>query len=159
VTIPLRVYEELIWSELAGIGAARSTMPLGAYFVIVGPTLLALLLLLTLILGPSKPAIPSPADASVVAGVLKSTARPRLTTGSAQPTAFLTAPAFEPQRLLPTTSPEPQLSRADAERKSVTRPKTAQARVRTHSMTAAGRESGYDRNAWNFSASTKHGPE
>jgi hypothetical protein len=159
--MPLRAYEELIWSELATTGAARLTMPLRAYFVAVGATFLALLLLLNLVLEPRKPANPSPAQADLAAAVLKSTATPRWTTGSAQPsgTAFLTARGVEPQHQLPTSSPEPQLSMAKVERKSVTRAKPAQARVTNHSVTAARRHSGYESNAWNVSAATKHGPE
>jgi hypothetical protein len=159
--MPLRAYEELIWSELATRGAAPLSIPLRAYFVTVGPTLLALLLLLNLVLEPSKPDNPSPAEAGLAAAVLKRAATPRWTTGSSQTsgTAFLTARALEPQRQLPPSSPEPQLSMAKVEKKSVARAKTAQARVRIHSVTAARRHSGYDQNAWNFSTPTRHGPE
>jgi hypothetical protein len=136
------------------------TMPLRAYFVTVGPALLVLLLFLNVILEPSKPDSPSPAAAALTAAVSKNTATPRLTTGSAQPngTAFLTAPAVEPQRQT-MSSPEPQLSTGEAEPKSVT-----QAKPKSKTRDAARRDdrsaySSYARGAWNFSAATRHGPE
>jgi hypothetical protein len=142
------------------VGGAGMTMPLRAYFVTIGPALLALLLFLNVILEPSKPDSPSPAAAALTAAVSKNTAKPRLTTGSAQPngTAFLTAPAVEPQRQT-MSSPEPQLSTGEAEPKSVT-----QAKPKSKTRAAARRDdrsaySSYARGAWNFSAATRHGPE
>jgi hypothetical protein len=154
------MWEELMWDGLATSGAADMTMPLRAYFVTVGPALLALLLFLNVILEPSKPDSPSPAAAALTAAVSKNTAKPRLTTGSAEPngTAFLTAPAVEPQRQT-MSSPEPQLSAGEAEPKLVT-----QAKPKSKTRAAARRDdrsaySSYARGAWNFSAATRHGPE
>jgi len=148
--------------------AADMNMPLRAYFVTVGPALLALLLFLNVILEPSKPDSPSPAAAALTAAVSNNTAKPRLTTGSSQPngTGFLTAPAVESQRQT-MSSPEPQLSTGEAEPKLVTQAKPrSKARVRTQNITAARRDnrSAYSSytsasGAWNFSAATRHRPE
>jgi hypothetical protein len=113
-------------------------MPLLAYFVTVGTVLTALLLLVNVMLEPSKPETLTPAAAGVAASLPK----PRITTGSAQPSLAPTARAGEDRPPLPTATMETSVqpaqaqpsSREEAERKSFTRSKpkgkTAKSRAR-----------------------------
>jgi hypothetical protein len=99
-------------------------MPLLAYFVTVGAALTALLLLVNVMLEPSKPERPKPA----AAGVATSLPKPRVTTGSAQPSLAPTARAGEDRPPLPTATRETlvqpvlaqPLSQDEAKRKSFT---------------------------------------
>jgi hypothetical protein len=156
-----------MWDGLATSGTAEVTMPLFAYFTRVGAALLALLLLLNVMLKPD----PEPA----AAGIANSTAKPRMTTGSAQPngTAVRTARGeAQPQASEAANWRQPeqieQLSTGRAERKSVTqaepKSKTAKTRVRAQNITAARRHdrsaySSYARDDWYFSAERRHAPQ
>jgi hypothetical protein len=99
-------------------------MPLLAYFVTVGTVLTALLLLVNVMLEPSKPETPKPA----AAGVATSLPKPRMTTGSAQPSLAPTARAGEDGHPLPKATMETlvqpvqsqPLSQDEAKRKSFT---------------------------------------
>ena len=86
--------ESSLWQEVTSI-------PLQAYFLTVGALLTALLLLVNLMLDPSKPESPQPA----ITDLSKSSGTARTTTGSAQVARSIApiAPAAQAQSELPTT--------------------------------------------------------
>jgi len=86
--------ESSLWQEVTSI-------PLQAYFLTVGALLTALLLLVNLMLDPSKPESPQPA----ITDLSKSSGTARTTTGSAQVARSIApvAPAAQARSELPAT--------------------------------------------------------
>jgi hypothetical protein len=78
------------------------SIPLLAYFLTVGALLTALVLLVNVVLEPSKPEKPQPAVAAISTGSPK----PRITTGSAQYTGSTrpVAPSAQAEHAKPTTT-------------------------------------------------------
>jgi len=150
----------------------RNYMPLLTYFITIGGVLTALLLLVDLMLGPSKPERPSKPESSTQAatGVETSLPKPRMTTGYMPSTAALapTAPAAEARREPAETTgssaqPASQpASSGEAERKSLATAKPKSGRKATMAGRAY-RGSAYSRYAqeprnWRSSAEGTLGP-
>ena len=124
--------ESSLWQEVTSI-------PLQAYFLTVGALLTALLLLVNLMLDPSKPESPQPA----ITDLSKSSGTARTTTGSAQvarsiaPVAPAAQARSELQRHRRWRSPEKSSQRAAARRKRTRRHGQSRRRARGKSRRGA----------------------